>query len=110
LQQWSFCPYFLIKPSQSAAAPLDGGYTILPTSSNESQNALSKEIGSFPLNIDTFFYFALLGLWPMISPDPMVALFKRVLELIYAKPPFVQTAFYGGYFTWALPAAFFIKK
>src|SRR5690606_38723031 len=40
----------------------------------------------------------------------MVAAFKRVLELNNTQASWVQMAFYGGYFTMALPAAFFIKK
>ena len=40
----------------------------------------------------------------------MVAAFKRVLELNNTQASWVQLAFYGGYFTMALPAAFFIKK
>jgi FHS family L-fucose permease-like MFS transporter len=42
--------------------------------------------------------------------NPMVAAFKRVLELNNVQASWVQLAFYGGYFTMALPAAFFIKK
>jgi FHS family L-fucose permease-like MFS transporter len=53
--------------------------------------------------------FALWGFANDIT-NPMVAAFKRVLELNNTQASFVQLAFYGGYFTMALPAAFFIKK
>lgn len=40
----------------------------------------------------------------------MVATFKRVLELNNVQASWVQMAFYGGYFTMALPAAIFVKR
>ena len=36
--------------------------------------------------------------------------FKEVFLINNAESSLVQTAFYGGYFTMALPAAFFIRK
>jgi FHS family L-fucose permease-like MFS transporter len=53
--------------------------------------------------------FALWGFANDIT-NPMVAAFKRVLELNNVQASLVQMAFYGGYFTMALPAAIFIKK
>ena len=55
---------------------------------------------------------SLFALWGFANDItyPMVAAFKRVLELNNTQASFVQLAFYGGYFTMALPAAFFIKK
>ena len=55
------------------------------------------------------FLFALWGFANDIT-NPMVAAFKRVLELNNFQASLVQLAFYGGYFTMALPAALFIKK
>ncbi len=55
---------------------------------------------------------SLFALWGFANDitNPMVAAFKRVLELTNTQASWVQMAFYGGYFTMALPAAFFIKK
>lgn len=55
---------------------------------------------------------SLFALWGFANDitNPMVAAFKRVLELNNTQASWVQLAFYGGYFTMTLPAAFFIKK
>ena len=55
---------------------------------------------------------SLLALWGFANDitSPMVAALKRVLELNNTQASLVQLAFYGGYFTMALPAAFFVKK
>ena len=53
--------------------------------------------------------FALWGFANAVT-DPMVTAFKKVLELDNFQASLVQLAFYGGYFTMALPAAFFIRK
>jgi FHS family L-fucose permease-like MFS transporter len=55
---------------------------------------------------------SLFALWGFANDitNPMVAAFKRVLELNNVRASWVQLAFYGGYFTMALPAAIFIKK
>lgn len=42
--------------------------------------------------------------------NPMVSAFKKVLELDNFKASWVQSAFYLGYFTMALPAAMFARK
>ncbi|PRY87113.1 L-fucose:H+ symporter permease [Mongoliibacter ruber] len=55
---------------------------------------------------------SLFALWGFANDitNPMVAAFKRVLELNNVQASWVQMAFYGGYFTMAIPAALFIKK
>ncbi len=55
---------------------------------------------------------SLFALWGFANDitNPMVAAFRTVLEISNAKAALVQLAFYGGYFTMALPAALFIKK
>lgn len=53
--------------------------------------------------------FALWGFANDIT-NPMVSAFKKVLELNNVQASWVQLAFYGGYFTMALPAAVFAKK
>jgi FHS family L-fucose permease-like MFS transporter len=40
----------------------------------------------------------------------MVSAFKKILELNNTQASWVQAAFYGGYFTMALPAAFVVKR
>ena len=53
--------------------------------------------------------FALWGFANAVT-DPMVTAFKKVLELNNFQASLVQMAFYGGYFTMALPASMFIRK
>lgn len=53
--------------------------------------------------------FALWGFANAVT-DPMVSAFKKVLELDNLEASLVQLAFYGGYFSMALPAAYFMKK
>ena len=55
---------------------------------------------------------SLFALWGFANDitNPMVSAFKRVLELNNTQASWVQAAFYGGYFTMALPAAFVVKK
>lgn len=53
--------------------------------------------------------FALWGFANDIT-NPMVSAFKKVLELNNTQASWVQMAFYGGYFTMALPAAIFAKR
>lgn len=53
--------------------------------------------------------FALWGFANAVT-DPMVQAFKKVLELSNSEAAWVQMAFYGGYFSMALPAAYFISK
>lgn len=53
--------------------------------------------------------FALWGFANAVT-DPMVSAFKKVLELENFQASLVQLAFYGGYFTMALPAALYVRK
>ena len=53
--------------------------------------------------------FALWGFANAVT-DPMVQAFKKVLELSNSEATWVLTAFYGGYFCMALPAALFMRK
>lgn len=53
--------------------------------------------------------FALWGFANAVT-DPMVTAFKKVMELNNFQASLVQLAFYGGYFTMALPASLFIRK
>ncbi|MFW5545512.1 MAG: L-fucose:H+ symporter permease [Bacteroidales bacterium] len=53
--------------------------------------------------------FALWGFANDIT-NPMVAAFQTVMELSAAKASMIQFAFYGGYATMAIPAAFFIRR
>lgn len=55
---------------------------------------------------------ALFALWGFANDitNPMVSAFKKVLELNNFQASLVQLAFYGGYFTMALPAALFVNK
>jgi FHS family L-fucose permease-like MFS transporter len=54
---------------------------------------------------------SLFALWGFANDitNPMVSAFKKVLELDNFQASLVQLAFYGGYFTMALPAAIFVN-
>lgn len=54
---------------------------------------------------------SLFALWGFANDitNPMVAAFQTVMELSAFEASWVQCAFYGGYATMALPAAFFIR-
>lgn len=53
--------------------------------------------------------FALWGFANDLT-NPLVKVFKEVFQISNAQSSLVQFAFYSGYFTMALPAAFFIRK
>jgi len=55
---------------------------------------------------------SLFALWGFANDitNPLVAAFGRVMDISSSKAAFVQLAFYGGYFTMALPAAMFIRR
>ncbi|AZQ64963.1 L-fucose:H+ symporter permease [Flammeovirga pectinis] len=55
---------------------------------------------------------SLFALWGFANDitNPMVSAFQSVMEISTFKASLVQFAFYGGYFTMALPAALLIKK
>ncbi|MEP2239085.1 MAG: L-fucose:H+ symporter permease [Maribacter sp.] len=55
---------------------------------------------------------SLFALWGLANDmtNPMVRGFQKVLELTNMQASLVQLAFYGGYFTMAIPAALFVNK
>ena len=55
---------------------------------------------------------SLFALWGFANDitNPLVSAFKTVMEMSNTQASLIQLAFYGGYFTMALPAAIFIKK
>lgn len=55
---------------------------------------------------------SLFALWGFANDitNPMVSAFKKVLELSNTQASLVQAAFYGGYFTMAIPAALFVNR
>lgn len=55
---------------------------------------------------------SLFALWGFANDitNPLVAAFGRVMEIPNGKAALVQMAFYGGYFTMAIPAALFVMK
>ena len=53
--------------------------------------------------------FALWGFANDLT-NPLVKVFKEVFQISNTQSSLVQFAFYGGYFTMALPAAFFIRR
>lgn len=55
---------------------------------------------------------SLFALWGFANDitNPMVAAFQTIMEISATEASMVQFAFYGGYATMALPAAFFIRR
>ncbi len=55
---------------------------------------------------------SLFALWGFANDitNPMVSAFKKILELNNTQASWVQAAFYGGYFTMALPAAYIVRR
>ncbi len=55
---------------------------------------------------------SLFALWGFANDitNPMVSAFKKILELNNFQASLVQLAFYGGYFTMAIPAAIFVNR
>ncbi|NNE77829.1 MAG: L-fucose:H+ symporter permease [Pricia sp.] len=74
---------------------------------NQKPPVVSKEI-LVPFILIT----SLFALWGFANDitNPMVSAFKKILELSNTQASWVQAAFYGGYFTMALPAAYVAKK
>lgn len=68
---------------------------------------VSKEL-LFPFILVTSLFF----LWgfPNDLTNPMVEVFKNVLNISNLEASYVQLAFYGGYGTMAIPAALFIRR
>ena len=60
--------------------------------------------------------FALVSLlfllWGLANnmTDTLLAAFKKVMQMSDTETSFIQFAFYGSYFCFALPAALFIRK
>ncbi len=75
-------------------------------------NQQSIPVVSRELLIPFILITSLFALWGFANDitNPMVSAFKKVLELNNTQASWVQMAFYGGYFTMALPAAIFAKK
>ncbi|MBG49395.1 MAG: L-fucose:H+ symporter permease [Pseudozobellia sp.] len=75
--------------------------------SNNKQSVVSKAV-LVPFILIT----SLFALWGLANDmtNPMVRGFQKVLELSNTQASLVQLAFYGGYFTMALPAALFVNK
>ena len=78
---------------------------------------MSKKKGDAPivpreLLLPFILITSLFALWGFANAvtDPMVSAFKKVLELSNFQASLVQLSFYGGYFTLALPAAYFMRK
>lgn len=72
-----------------------------------SQQVVSKK-NLIPFILITSLFF----LWgfPNDLTNPMVEVFKNVLDISNVKASLVQLAFYGGYGTMAIPAALFIRR
>lgn len=75
-------------------------------------NEQSKTLVPKELLLPFILITSLFALWGFANDitNPMVSAFKKVLELNNTQASWVQMAFYGGYFTMALPAAMFAKK
>ena len=74
---------------------------------NKKEPVVSRKV-LFPFILVTSL-FALWGFANAVT-EPMVQAFKKVLELTNSEAAWVQMAFYGGYFSMALPAAMFVRK
>ncbi len=72
----------------------------------------SKPVVSKEYLVPFILVTSLFALWGFANDitNPMVATFKTVMEISNTQASLVQFAFYGGYFTMAIPAALFIKK
>ena len=76
------------------------------------ENKNSKKIITRDILYPFILVTGLFALWGFANDitNPLVAAFGRVMEISSSKAAFVQLAFYGGYFTMALPAALFIRR
>ncbi len=72
----------------------------------------SKPVVSKEYLVPFILVTTLFALWGFANDitNPMVATFKTVMEISNTQASLVQFAFYGGYFTMAIPAALFIKR
>ncbi|MFC4222040.1 L-fucose:H+ symporter permease [Flagellimonas marina] len=75
-------------------------------------NSKSTPIVAKAIVVPFILITSLFALWGFANDitNPMVSAFKKVLELDNFQASLVQLAFYGGYFTMALPAAIFINR
>lgn len=62
----------------------------------------------FPFVLLTSLFF----MWGLANnmTDTLLAAFKKIMSMTDFQTSLIQVAFYGSYFCFALPAAFFIKK
>lgn len=74
--------------------------------------ALKVPVVSKTIIVPFILITSLFALWGFANDitNPMVSAFKKILELSNTQASWVQAAFYGGYFTMALPAAYVAKK
>jgi FHS family L-fucose permease-like MFS transporter len=72
----------------------------------------SKKVVMRDIFIPFILVTTLFALWGFANDitNPLVAAFGRIMEISSSRAALVQLAFYGGYFTMALPAALFIRK
>jgi len=75
-------------------------------------NTVKNTVVSKEMLLPFILVTSLFALWGFANDitNPMVSAFKKILELNNTQASWVQAAFYGGYFTMALPAAFVVKK
>lgn len=75
-------------------------------------NPQNAPVVSKELLIPFILVTALFFLWgfPNDLTNPMVEVFKNVLNISNVEASYVQLAFYGGYGTMAIPAALFIRR
>lgn len=83
-----------------------------PNTINHQQIMSKAPVVSRSVLVPFILITSLFALWGFANAvtDPMVTAFKKVLELNNFQASLVQLAFYGGYFTMALPASLFIRK
>lgn len=76
------------------------------------ENTESKKLVPKGIVLPFILVTSLFALWGFANDitNPLVAAFGRIMEISSSKAALVQLAFYGGYFTMALPAALFIRK
>ncbi|MDA1119465.1 MAG: L-fucose:H+ symporter permease [Bacteroidetes bacterium] len=79
---------------------------------NQPKQAVRPKLVDSALLLPFILVTSLFFLWgfPNDLTNPMVEVFKNVLNISNVKASYVQLAFYGGYGTMAIPAALFIRK
>ena len=73
---------------------------------------IKAQVGSGNILLPFILITSLFALWGFANDitNPMVSAFKKILELNNFQASLVQLAFYGGYFTMAIPAAIFVNR